>query len=425
VAGRARAKPQAAVHAKPRSVLLIFLTGAPSHIDMFDLKPDAPAEIRGEFKPIATKTTGIQISEHLSRLARISDKWAMVRSFTHRENNHLLASHMVLTGALVPGGFFDKVASRTDYPCYAGALNFLRPRHDGVPNGVTLPTHLVEGPLTWPGQHAGFLGATHDPWIINQDPNSANFRFDSITLPAGFSIERLGERKALLDEVQKQQRQLAETAETRQLTSQQQQAFSVLLSGKVAKAFELHREPDAVRDRYGRHMFGQSLLLARRLIEAGVPVVQANMGRVQNWDHHDNIFPTLKDRHLPALDRGVSALLEDLDWRGLLEETFVVMIGEFGRTPKITNLPNSSKPGRDHWAPAFSGIFAGGGVRGGQVIGKTDKIGAYPTTTPYSPDDLAATVYQVLGIDPDAEVQDRQGRPVRLNIGQAIQPLFS
>jgi hypothetical protein len=429
LAGRARAKQEPRVgvkpQGKPRSVLLIFLTGAASHIDMFDLKPDAPAEIRGEFKPIATTTTGIQISEHLSRLASLSDKWAMVRSFTHRENNHLLASHMVLTGALVPGGFFDKVASRTDYPCYAGALDYLRPRHDGVPSGVTLPTHLVEGPLTWPGQHAGFLGATHDPWIINQDPNSANFRFDSITLPAGFSVERLGERKALLDEVQKQQRQLAETAETRQLTSQQQQAFSVLLSGKVARAFELHREPDAVRDRYGRHMFGQSLLLARRLIEAGVPLVQANMGRVQNWDNHDNIFPKLKDNLLPPLDRGVSALLEDLDGRGLLDETFVVLIGEFGRTPKITTLPNSAKPGRDHWAPAFSGIFAGGGVRGGQVIGRTDKIGAYPTTAPYSPDDLAATVYHVLGIDPEAEVQDRQGRPVRLNNGQAILPLFS
>ncbi len=428
-AGRARTAEerlaQAKRPAKPRSVLLIFLTGAASQIDLFDLKPDAPAEIRGEFKPIASKTTGIQISEHLSRLAALSDKWAMVRSFSHRENNHLLASHMVLTGALVPGGFFDKVASRTDYPCYASALDYLHPRNDGVPSGVTLPTHLVEGPLTWPGQHAGFLGSTHDPWMINQDPNSPKFRVENLSMPAEFNVDRINDRKALLDEVQKQQRQLADTAETKLLAKQQEQALTILTSGKVARAFELDREPDALRDRYGRHMFGQSLLLSRRLIEAGVPVVQANMGRVQTWDHHGNIFPTLRNNLLPPLDRGVSALLEDLDLRGLLDNTFVLMLGEFGRTPKITGQPGAKNPGRDHWAPSFSGIFAGGGVRGGQVIGKTDKIGAYPTTTPYSYADIAATVYHVLGIDPDVDVQDRQGRPVRLNTGQPILPLFS
>jgi hypothetical protein len=425
LAGRARTaekrKAGAKRPAKKRSVLLIFLTGAASQLDLFDLKPDAPAEIRGEFKPVATKTTGVQISEHLSRLGALSEKWAMVRTLSHRENNHLLASHMVLTGALVPGGFFDKVASRTDFPCYASALDYLRPRNDGIPSGVTLPTHLVEGPLTWPGQHAGFLGSTHDPWLINQDPNSPKFRVDNLSLPAEFNIDRINDRKALLDQVQKQQRQAAETAETKLLATQQEQALTILASGKVARAFELDREPDTVRDRYGRHMFGQSLLLSRRLIEAGVPVVQANMGRVQTWDHHGDIFPTLKNRLLPPLDRGVSALLEDLDTRGLLEDTFVLMLGEFGRTPKISGQP----AGRDHWAPLFSALFAGGGVRGGQVIGKSDKIGAYPTTTPFSYADIAATVYHVLGIDPDVDVQDRQGRPVRLNNGQAILPLFA
>jgi uncharacterized protein (DUF1501 family) len=423
LAGRARTAEERGAKrpAKKRSVLLIFLTGAASQLDLFDLKPDAPAEIRGEFKPIATKTPGVQISEHLPRLAGLSEKWAMVRTLSHRENNHLLASHMVLTGALVPGGFFDKVASRTDFPCYASALDYLRPRNDGIPSGVTMPTHLVEGPLTWPGQHAGFLGSTHDPWMINQDPNSPKFRVDNLSLPAEFNVDRLNDRKALLDQVRKQQRQAAETAETKLLASQQEQALTILTSGKVARAFDLDREPDAVRDRYGRHMFGQSLLLSRRLIEAGVPVVQANMGRVQTWDHHGDIFPTLKNRLLPPLDRGVSALLEDLDTRGLLEDTFVLMLGEFGRTPKISGQP----AGRDHWAPLFSAVFAGGGVRGGQVIGKSDKIGAYPATTPYSYADIAATVYQVLGIDPDVDVQDRQGRPVRLNNGQAILPLFA
>jgi uncharacterized protein (DUF1501 family) len=214
---------------------------------------------------------------------------------------------------------------------------------------------------------------------------------------------------------------LAGLAETRRLTDQQQLALSVLTSGKIARAFEMDREPPAVRDRYGRHTFGQSLLLARRLVEAGVPVVQANMGQVQNWDSHSDIFPTLKKRLLPPLDQAVAALLDDLETSGLIEETLVMMLGEFGRTPKITG----KSPGRDHWAPCFFGLFAGAGVRGGQVIGKSDKIGAYPTTPPYTPDEIGATVYHVLGIDPAVEVRDRQDRPVRLNRGEMIRSLFT
>jgi uncharacterized protein (DUF1501 family) len=199
----------------------------------------------------------------------------------------------------------------------------------------------------------------------------------------------------------------------------------VLTSGKIARAFELDREPAALRDRYGRHAFGQSLLLARRLVEAGVPVVQANMGRVQNWDNHSNIFPTLMGRLLPPLDQAVAALLDDLGASGLLDETLVVMLGEFGRTPKIGTQPGSRSPGRDHWAPCFFGLFAGAGVRGGQVIGRSDKIGAYPATTPYSPDDVGATVYHVLGVDPASEVRDRQDRPVQLNRGEPMTALFT
>jgi uncharacterized protein (DUF1501 family) len=187
----------------------------------------------------------------------------------------------------------------------------------------------------------------------------------------------------------------------------------------------MEREPAAVRERYGRHAFGQSLLLARRLVQAGVPVVQANMGRVQNWDNHANLFPTLKNRLLPPLDRAVAALLDDLEATGLLSETLVVLLGEFGRTPKITTMPGQRSPGRDHWASCFFGLFAGAGVRGGQVIGRSDKIGAYPATPPYSPDDLGATVYQALGIDPAAEVRDRQGRPVQLNRGRVMEALFT
>jgi uncharacterized protein (DUF1501 family) len=410
---------------KAKSVILVFLTGAPSHLDTFDVKPDAPPEVRGEFQTIATKIPGLHVGEHLPRLAARTDKYALVRSLTHRENNHLVATHHLLTGHPQPGAFFDKVASRDDWPCYSSGLDYLRPRNDGVPSGVNLPTFLMEGPLTWPGQHAGLLGPKHDPWQVTRDPNAPDFRVDSVRLAPGLEIDRLGDRRALLDQVNNQQKQFADLAECRRLSDQQQLAFSVLTSGKVARAFELDREPAAVRERYGRHAFGQSLLLARRLVQAGVPVVQANMGRVQNWDNHSNIFPTLKNRLLPPLDQGVAALLDDLEATGLLDETLVMMLGEFGRAPKISTQPGSKTPGRDHWAPCFFGLFAGAGVRGGQVIGKSDKIGAYPVTAPYSPDDVGATVYSLLGVDPAVEVRDRQNRPVQLNRGQVIEALFT
>jgi hypothetical protein len=290
---------------------------------------------------------------------------------------------------------------------------------------VNLPTFLVEGPLTWPGQHAGFLGPRHDPWQVTRDPNSRLFRVDGLRLAPGLEVTRLSDRRALLDQVNRQQETLGETAAGQRLSDQQQLAFSVLTSGRIARAFEMNREPAVVRERYGRHAFGQSLLLARRLVEAGVPIVQANMGRVQNWDSHSNIFPTLKKRLLPPLDQAVSALLDDLEATGLLDETLVMVLGEFGRTPKLTRMPREAAPGRDHWAACYSGLFAGAGVRGGQVLGKSDKVGAYPVTTPYTPDDIGATVYQVLGVDPTIEIHDRQDRPVRLNRGEVMQALFS
>lgn len=408
-----------------KSAILVFLTGAASHIDTFDPKPEAPPEVRGEFKTLTTKTPGLLACEHLPQLAARSDKYTIVRSLSHRENNHLVATHHLLTGYPQPGAFFDKVASRDDWPCYSSALHYLRPRNDGIPSGVNLPTFLVEGPLTWPGQHAGFLGPKHDPWQITGDPNAANFRVESVRLAPGLEIERLHDRKALLAEVDHQRKQFEELAECRRLSDQQQLAFSILTSGKIARAFELDRESPAVRDRYGRHSFGQSLLLARRLVQAGVPLVQANMGRVQNWDSHSDIFATLKKRLLPPLDQAVSALLDDLHESGLLDSTLVLMLGEFGRTPKLSLLPGQKIVGRDHWASCFSGLFAGAGVRGGQVIGKSDKIAAYPATTPYSPDDIGATVYHVLGVDPASEVRDRQDRPVQLNRGQVMDALFT
>jgi hypothetical protein len=389
------------------------------------MKPDAPAGIRGEFRPTATRTRGLLVCEHLPRLAARADQYAVVRSLSHRDNNHLVSTHHLLTGHFQPGAFFDKVASRDDWPSYASALDFLRPRNDGLPSGVNLPTFLMEGPLTWPGQHGGFLGPRHDPWQITRDPNTPDFGMDSLRPAAGIDVTRLNDRRALLAEVDVQQAQLARLATARRLSDQQQLAFSILASGRIARAFALDQEPAAVRDRYGRHMFGQSLLLARRLVEAGVPVVQANMGRVQNWDSHSDIFRTLKNRLLPPLDQAAAALLDDLGSSGLLEETLVVLLGEFGRTPRISTPRGSVIPGRDHWGPCFFGLFAGAGVQGGQVIGRSDPIGAYPATNPYAPDDVGATIYHALGVDSDAEVRDRQGRPVRLNVGKVIEPLYT
>jgi hypothetical protein len=405
-------------------MILVFLTGGLCQLDSFDLKPEAPEGIRGEFQPIDTRAPGVRICEHLPELARRADTLAIVRSMAHRDSNHLNATHWVLTGQPQPGAFFDKVASRTDYPCYASALDYVRPPSDGVPSGVLLPTFLMEGPLIWPGQHAGFLGPKHDPWQIRQDPNRPEFRMQDLALPVGFSVERLHRRRGLLDEIGAQRDALGARPGKDPLAEQRELAYSLLLSGQVARAFEIQREDPRLRDRYGRHLFGQSLLLARRLVQAGVPIVQANMGPVQTWDTHSGNFKSLKRRLLPPLDRGVSALLDDLAATGLLAETLVVITGEFGRTPRLGG-PNNARDGRDHWPAVFSAVFAGAGVRGGQVIGQSDRLGAYPASRPYSPADLAATVYSALGIDPATEVRDRLGRPTRLSTGDVIEPLDS
>lgn len=405
---------------KPKQVLIVFLTGAASHHDTFDMKPDAPAEVRGEFNPIATSIPGLHVCEHLPQLAKRADKYAVIRSLSHGDNNHLMSTHYVLTGELQPGGFFDKVASRDDWPSYAAGCAYLRPRNDGIPSGVNLPTYLWSGALTWPGQHAGLIGPKYDPWQITGDPNKDDFRVDNLTLAAGLDVQRLDYRRSLVNDFNRQRDRLSNVAVAQRLTGEQDLAFSILTSSRFAEAFQLNREDDKTRDTYGRNTTGQSLLLARRLIEVGVPVVQTNIGAVQTWDNHSAIFTTLKDRLLPPLDQGVSALLDDLESRGKLDDTLVMMLGEFGRTPKI----NKDK-GRDHWGPCFFAMFAGGGVRGGQVIGRSDATGAYPVTKAYSPIDIGATVYQALGIPPNAEVRDRFNRPVRLNRGEVITPLYT
>lgn len=403
---------------RAKSLIIVFCTGAISHHDTFDMKPNAAKEIRGEFNPIETSVPGTQICEHLPRLAARAHKYALVRSLSHKDNNHLMSTHHVLTGHLQPGAFFDKVASRDDWPCYSSGCEYLRPRSDGIPSGVNLPTFLMSAPLTWPGQHAGFLGPKFDPWQIVGDPNKPDFRVDALTLSQGIDTTRLDQRRGLLRSLD-QQTTVASDIGAFRMTEDQRLAFTMLSSGQLSQAFELNREPDSVRDRYGRHPFGQSLLLARRLVEAGVPIVQANMGPVQNWDHHSAIFTTLKGRMLTPLDESVSALLDDLDESGMLDQTMVMLVGEFGRTPTI-----NKDSGRDHWGPCFTGLFAGAGVQGGKVIGESDEIGAYPNSTAFSPDDIGATVYTALGIDPHSVVQDRLGRPVHLNQGNVIAALY-
>jgi len=405
---------------RAKNLIVIFLTGAPSHHDTFDMKPDAPTDVRGDFKAIDTTVPGFQVCEHLPLLAQRAKHYAVVRSLSHKDNNHLMSSHHVLTGHMQPGAFFDKVASRTDWPNYSAALDYLRPQNDALPTGINLPTFLMQSPLTWPGQYAGLLGPKHDPWQINGDPNKNDFRVDGLQLAEGMALDRFQDRNGLLADINAQQQRLTETAECRQLTGQQELAYSMLTSSKLSPTFELNRETDETRDRYGRNTVGQSMLMARRLVQVGVPVVQVNVGKVQTWDNHSNIFPTLKDKLLPPVDRGVSALLDDLVSMDLLNDTFVMLLGEFGRTPKI-----NANRGRDHWGPCFFGLFAGAGVQGGQVIGKSDSIGAYPVTKPYSPDDIGATVYHLLGIDPASEIRDHFNRPLRLNLGDVIDPLFT
>jgi hypothetical protein len=410
------------------SVLIVLLSGGPSQLDTFDPKPEAPAEVRGEFSTTPTTVPGVAVSEHLPHLARQFDRWAIVRTLAHREHNHLLATHVALTGRPTPlprgGSDLDRVESRSDFPNYAAALDFVRPRRDGIPTGVSLPNYLIEGPLTWPGQHAGFLGAKYDPWQIQGDPNDANFRMQALSMRDGVTVDRLRSRRELLDELA-QGRTAPLAGEASVFRDQQEIAFHLLTSGRLVEAFEINRESEEIRERYGRNKFGQSLLLSRRLIDAGVPVVQATMGIVQTWDTHVDNWGKLKNTLLPQLDRGLAALMDDLQESGRLSQTLVIVMGEFGRTPRISTLPGQTIPGRDHWAHTYSGLFAGAGVRGGQVIGQTDMQAAYPVTRSWSPADICSTIFHALGVDPAVTIIDPLQRPHHLRNGNVILPLYT
>ena len=424
-ASRGAAEEKLARRAK--SIILIYLPGGLAQHDSFDLKPDAPAEIRGDFRPIATDVPGLNVCEHLPLLARRARQFSLVRTMSHSENNHFPATHKALTGHVMPRqlpGDAVNAASRNDWPSYAAAYDYLRPRKDGIPNGVSLPYPLAGGATPWPGQHGGYLSARHDPWQLNQDPNQKTYRDETLSLPAGITIERVNRRQQLLAQFEHERQQRVEVAEAGGYGDLHHTAMELLTSGNMALAFQLEREPDAVRDAYGRHTFGQSLLLARRMVQAGVTIVQANMGGVQTWDTHEKNFVGLRETLLPPLDRALSALLDDLAATGLLDETLIVMTGEFGRTPAISMVPGAEYVGRNHWAHVYTALFAGGGVQAGKVIGHSDAVGAYPVTKSFSPDDLGTTLFAALGIPATGELRDQFGRPLPLCSGQLIEELY-
>jgi hypothetical protein len=416
---------------RAKSVLLIFLTGGPSHIDTFDMKPQAPAEIRGSFSPIDTETPGISICEHLPLLARQTNKLAIVRTMNCSPalGSHETATHAMLTGndGLPPGA--SLYASRHDWPCFAAGLNYVRPGTADLPSGVHLPVHMNVSGAPYCGQNAGLLGAPHDPWQLRRDPNDPKYSGDdALVMPAGLSVERFDGRRALLDQIDRQRAGLDAHAAVRQFNTHQRAACDTLTAGRLSKAFALGDEPAELRDRYGRHMFGQSLLLARRVLQAGVPIVQANLGVAGQWDTHSKNFSGLQQSLLPPMDRAVAALLADMQALGMLDDVLVILTGEFGRTPKIggnVGTPTFSPDGRDHWTQCFTSLFAGCGVHGGRTIGASDKTASFPMTRSYSPADMGATVYGALGVDLNTEVHDLLGRPLRLNSGQPIGPVFS
>lgn len=403
---------------KAKACILMFMWGGPSHIDTWDMKPNAPREVRGEFDPISTNVEGIQISEHLPNLARHADKYAIVRSVTHDDPAHLSSVHHVMTGRHAPQVKSDAVPpSRKDWPHVGSLLTRLRPSSGLMPPFVTLPWHVshpaAPGGVA-PGQNGGWLGAPHDPFVVTGDPSDKNFRVSGLSPVEGVSLERLASRRALLGQL--------DHPAGNSFGTVQAKALDLLTSQQVEEAFRVDLEPAEVRKRYGRHIHGQCLLLARRLIEAGSSLVCVNWHNDGHnfWDTHGDNFRRLKRDLMPPSDRGFAALLEDLSERGLLDETLLVWVGEFGRNPKITR----ENAGRDHWPWCGSAVFAGGGIQGGQVYGRSDPQGGRPAENPVAPADVTATVYHALGIPPDLMLPDREDRPIRVTEGNAIQPLF-
>jgi hypothetical protein len=414
-----------------RSCVLFLLHGGPSQLDTWDMKPAAPAEIRGEFKPIATSVPGTQVVEYLPRLAAMAQRFTIVRSMTHRSLFHNTATSLVMTGSQPLSDVLAFTPSANDFPHLGAQLALKRPATREVPTAVSLPDPVTDGPYTTPGQNAGFLGARYAPFGVYGDPSDESFAVDGLAGGAQLA-ERLEGRRGLLSTINGQQASLVADPRVGQLDGYQQRAFALLASDATRRAFELSREDARVRDRYGRHKYGQSLLLSRRLIEAGVRLVTVYWGgKVNNpfpyWDTHFKNNKRLKEELLPPFDQCFSAFLEDLELRGLLASTLVVCMGEFGRTPRFgQNTGNGvDETGRDHWPQCYSLLVAGGHAGGGRVLGRSDRFAAYPADDPYTPQDLTASILHALGVDPYDQVPDAFGRRVPLSTGRVRETLFA
>jgi hypothetical protein len=411
---------------KARSVIILFLSGGPSHLDMWDLKPDAPEEIRGTFRPIDTPVAGIRVSEHLPRTARLARHLAIVRSMNHATGNHPAATYWMMVGSPIQRAAPQNVSmSREDRPHPGSALaRFLRNRPE-VPPFVMVPEAISPVGPERPGQHAGFLGAAYDPYRVNSDPNESNYSPGALQPENDLPLERVTRRRELLAQIGQQMRHLDRTAAGQTLDPYYLRAFDLLSSPAAQRAFDISAEPARVRDRYGRHTFGQSVLLARRLVEAGVRLVHVNWVRHDNgkggqgYDSHRDHLEWSRTELLPPTDAALASLLEDLSDRGLLDETLVIVMGEFGRTPRF-----NANGGRDHWQNCFSVVLAGGGIKGGLVHGASDGIGAYPTNDPVTPEELTATLYHLLGVDPQTLIYDIQHRPFRLVEGEPLEAVM-
>ena len=415
--------------ARAKSVIFLYQFGGASHIDMFDMKPGAPEAIRGSHKPMSSKADGIAISEYLPKLSQVMNKVTLIRSMHHRMNNHNPASYYALSGHAPPVDDITLRDSPELFPAYGSVVDKLSPVSAELPTFVSLPWVIGDGTIT-PGQGGSFLGKMHDPLWVTRNPNKADFKLPELTLPANLSYERLMHRRSIQKIIDQQSRLLDQSAQAKGMDAYYERALAMLNSPKLREAFDISSEPDTVRESYGRTTYGQSCLLARRLVEAGTKFVtvhfSANIGGDvgSGWDTHGNngkkMFPILEKYHLPITDQTLPTLLEELDQRGLLDSTLVVWMGEFGRTPKI-----NEKASRDHWPQCYTVLLAGAGVKRGFVYGESDKTASYPAKDPVRPDDLAATIYYLLGIDPHTEVAGADDRPVLISEGNPITGIIS
>lgn len=422
---------------KARSCIFLFLSGGLSQIDSFDMKPAAPERIRGEFKPIATATPGIEICEHLPLLAARARMWSLCRSLTHPSNEHFDGTTLMLTGRSSFAQGTDRMKGSTnDWPAIAAVANAVLPARSNLPPAMILPERLIDFPFkrTVPGQGAGMMGATREPWVVEAAPfrgdllgaypdyvfenldrpfpkKDFSFQAPNLSLPEGLAGDRFRDRLALLNSLHSQRAALEGAAASAEFDRFRQDAVSLLADKSTQRAFDVHAAEPKLLERYGRNSFGLSCLMARQLVEAGVGLVQVNLGNMSTWDTHGNAAEHLRDKLFPPTDRAVAALLDDLHERGLLESTLVVMASEFGRTPYISSGPSYKSPGRNHWGGVQSVLLAGGGIQGGRVVGASDKQGAYPSHTPQRPENFAATIYQALGIPPTTAWHDGSGRP--------------